>query len=130
MSYRDEWVKAKKTLEALKVDTKKIFKQDLGPSLDAYEAANKKYEAVRSGTNFEAVIAASKARKTAAEAAYKICGVYLNDFKFFKKGVTDANVKKALDSAETVLAMKITDPLKKAVDAPIPKLAAPKAAGK
>lgn len=104
---RDKWIKAKKAMDTAKIDTKKLFKEDLGPSLDAYDVADQKYDALSGKAKQDALDAAKKVRKAAAEKAYKISASYIAAVKLFLSGVKDAHVKKALDDAQSVLAYHI-----------------------
>jgi hypothetical protein len=110
---RDQWVAAKKTLDGVKVDTKKLFKEDLGPALDAFETADQHYDNISGKAKQDAIDAARKARKAAAEKAYKIAASYVAAVKLFESGMKDPNTKKLLDKALSVLAFQIAGQLEK-----------------
>lgn len=113
MSYRTEWTAAKKAMDTAKIDTKKLFKEELGPALDAYEAALATLDKIP-GTEPDKEVAARKKMMEAAKKAQGIIGSYLKSLKFFESGLDKAPAQKAVvEKAITVLSMHIYGEIRK-----------------
>jgi len=105
---RNEWVKAKKSLERAGVDTHSVFNEDLGPALDAYDAAEKATDKAktncRGNPRTDPTVIAAKSRLTNAyNTALPIGGQYLNDLVFLAEWATNATAKKAVEAAQGTL---------------------------
>ena len=72
---REKWESAKRKLDALGFQTKKLFNKGLGPALDAYERAFKSYENIP-GTDPVKQDKARKAKNQAAVTAGDIIDKY------------------------------------------------------
>ncbi len=100
---RDQWKAAKDELEKAHIDTKKLFRQDLGPALDRYEAARSKYEDVRidSKSADEQDEKAKKAAIAESTKAQQIFGGYCKILKDLKGAPNATNaVKQAVSKTE------------------------------
>ncbi len=100
---RDQWKAAKDELEKAHVDTKKLFRQDLGPALDRYQAARSKYDDVRidSKSTDEQEEKAKKAAITEGTKAQQVFGSYCKILKDLKSAPTATSaVKQAVNKAE------------------------------
>lgn len=114
---RSDWVKAKKELDRAGVDTHSVFREALGPALDAYDAAETATEKAvansRGNPRTDPTVTAAKSRLTKAyNAAAPIGGQYLNDLVFLEEWARNATAKKAVEAAQGTL-VRILDGMKR-----------------
>lgn len=116
---RNMWASAKRELDKNGVDKHKLFKKDLGPSLDAYDEAEKATEkAVANSANprsDSAVLAAKRKLSQAYSVARPIGGEYLNDLKFLEGWASTSSLKNAVQHAEGTL-IKILDGMRRSYE--------------
>lgn len=100
MSLRSDWNDIKKDMQGAKIDvTKLVGQQDLGPTLDDYENAEKGVEKAVNKGDKPAADKARKDRKAAASKAAGIMATYYKNIEYAKDHATDPKQKAALVKA-------------------------------
>jgi predicted RNase H-like nuclease len=94
------------------IQSKQLYKADLGPALDEFEKASKALDKTK-GTDPKKVDEAVNKKKAAADKAMQITAQYISDTKKLKEWAKDDNHKQLLEDALTVLSMHIYAPIKK-----------------
>ena len=104
MTLRSDWQSQKRLLEKAKVDVK-LFKDDLGPRLDAFETAEKKVDAAK-GTYLKGDPQMIKLRadlKTACDKLAPTAVEYEHNLKYLVDHATDSAQKPPLKSASNFM---------------------------
>jgi hypothetical protein len=112
MSLRSQWDTAKNGMSSAGVKVS-VFSKDFGGTLDAFEKADKAYQAAGGGDPAK-LDKAKATRKAAAGSAYNIGGEYGRNIRYLEDHATDAKQKTAIQKAGTAL-MPIMNTLKKAI---------------